>query len=128
MDKIRVDKWLWAVRIFKTRSIATDACKSGKVSLDDKNLKPAYLIQEGDILQVKKGGFNLSFKVLKLISKRVSATLADECKQDLTPEAELNKYRDWYIGKALAEMRGKGEGRPTKKERRKLDEYKDDRF
>ena len=125
MDKLRVDKWLWSVRIFKSRSIATEACKSGKVVLGEKHLKPSHLIQAGDFLIVKKDGFNLEFKVIKLIEKRVSAVIADTCKENLTPESELLKYKDWFIGKSRPEWRDKGDGRPTKKERRTLEEFKD---
>ena len=127
MDKLRVDKWLWSVRIFKSRSISTEACKSGKVMLDEKNLKPSHLIQVGNILTVKKDGFSLQFKVIKLIEKRVSAVIADTCKENITPESELLKYKDWFIGKARPEWRDKGEGRPTKKERRTLEHFKENK-
>jgi ribosome-associated heat shock protein Hsp15 len=124
MDKVRVDKWIWAVRIFKSRSQATDACKSGHVSIDEKKVKPSTLIQLDDIIHIKKDGFNLQFKVIQLIEKRVGAAIADTCKEDLTPEDELHKYKDWFIGKAKAEWRQKGDGRPTKKDRRTLEEFK----
>ena len=127
-EKIRVDKWLWSVRIFKSRSIATEACKSGNVKIEGKNLKPSYLVQAGDSIQVKKNGFNLIFLVDKIISKRVSATLAAECYTNQTSEEELNKYKDWFIGKARAEMRERGTGRPTKRERREIDWFKDHQF
>ncbi len=79
-----------------------------------------------DIVQVKKEGYDLTFKVLKLIDKRVGPPIAVECYENLTPEEEMNKHKDWYIGKASAEKREKGTGRPTKRERRKLDDFKDD--
>ena len=126
LKKVRVDKWLWSVRIFKSRSMATDACKSGKVKLEDKNLKPSFLLHRGEILHVKKNGFNMVYKVVDLLEKRVSATLAEPCYENLTPQEELNKYNDWYIGKAKAEVREKGAGRPTKKERRLIDRFKDE--
>ena len=126
IKKVRVDKWLWSVRIFKSRSIATDACKSGKVKIDGLNLKPSYLLQREEILQVRKNGFNLVYKVVDLLDKRVSAILAEPCYENITPEEELNKYKEWYIGKAAPERRGKGAGRPTKKERRILDDFKTD--
>lgn len=128
MDKVRVDKWLWSVRIFKSRSISSEACKNGQVKLEGKNVKPSYLVNPGDTLTVKKNGFNLVYKVTKIISKRVSATLASECFEHLTSEEELNKYQDWFIGKARPERREKGMGRPTKRERRELDEFKDFQF
>ena len=124
MDKIRVDKWLWAVRIYKSRSLATEACKSGHIILDEKTLKPSTLVQEGDVLHIKKDGFNLQYRIISLIEKRVGAPIADTCKEDLTPEDELNKYKDWFIGKARPEWRQKGDGRPTKKDRRTLEDFK----
>lgn len=128
MDKIRVDKWLWSVRIFKSRSMATSACKTGKIFLDvegeKEKIKPSYLLRRGSIIHVKKNGFNLTFKVVDLLAKRVSASLAQPCYEDLTTPEELNKYKDWFVGKSRPEFREKGAGRPTKKERRELDEYK----
>ncbi|MCB0631143.1 MAG: RNA-binding S4 domain-containing protein [Saprospiraceae bacterium] len=126
LDKVRIDKWLWSVRIFKSRTLATDACKSGKVKIAGVNIKPSYLLQRDEIVQVHKNGFNLQFKVLDLIQKRVAAPLAQTCYEDLTPEEELNKYNDWYVGKGAAEKREKGAGRPTKKERRSIDRFKTD--
>lgn len=125
LNKVRLDKWLWAVRLFKSRTIATDACKAGKIKLNGHSLKPSYLITVGETIEVKKNGFNLIFKVNQLLEKRVSAVLAAPCFEDLTSADELNKYRDWFTGKAGAEFRDRGEGRPTKKDRREIDEFKD---
>ena len=122
--KVRVDKWLWSVRIFKSRSIATNACKNSKVRIGEKPLKASHSLEGGELLLVKKEGFNLQIKVLKLIEKRVSAALAAPCYENLTPEEEMNKYKDWYIGKAKPESREKGSGRPTKKDRREIDRFK----
>lgn len=124
-NKVRIDKWLWSVRLFKSRSMATDACKAGKVKIKDSNVKPSYLVTSGEEIEVKKNGFNLTFKVLQIIEKRVSATLAAPCCEDLTPLEEINKYKEWFVGKAGAEFRQRGEGRPTKKERREIDDFKD---
>lgn len=124
MDKVRIDKWLWSVRIFKSRTMATDACKSGKVKIKGINVKPSYLLEREELVEVRKNGFDLQFRVVDLIQKRVSAPLAQECYEDLTPAEELNKYQDWFVGKAAAEKREKGAGRPTKKERRTIDEFK----
>lgn len=126
--KVRIDKWLWSVRIFKTRTKASDACKSGKVKIGEANVKPSLLITGGETLLVRKEGFNLIFKVVSLIDKRVSATLAQPCYENLTPEEEMNKYKSWYVGKGSAERREKGAGRPTKKERREIDDFKEDAF
>lgn len=126
--KLRVDKWLWSVRLFKSRSKATDACKSGRVRIGEQIMKPSTLVTPGQIIEVRKDGFNLIFRIDKLISKRVSAVLAAPCYTNLTPEDELNKFKDWFVGKAGAEYREKGEGRPTKKERREIDRFKDDLY
>ena len=123
-SKVRVDKWLWSVRIFKSRTQATDACKSGKVKIAGEALKPSYLIEEGALLEVRKEGFNLQFKVIKLLEKRVGAPIAVTCYENLTPEEELNKYKDWFVGKAAPERREKGAGRPTKRDRRDIDRFK----
>lgn len=128
LDKVRVDKWLWSVRIFKSRTIATDACKSGKIKINEKNAKASSTIERGDLLQVRKDGFNLQFKVIDLIQKRVGAPIAQTCYENITPEAEMMKYKDWYVGKGNVESREKGAGRPTKRERREIDHFKDDFF
>ena len=128
LEKIRIDKWLWTVRIFKSRTMATDACKSGKVKINEVNIKPSYLVKRDEIVNVRKNGFDLTFKVVDLLKSRVSATLAQPCYEDLTPADELNKYKDWYIGKGGVEKREKGAGRPTKRERRDLDKHKEDDF
>lgn len=126
MKKVRIDKWLWSVRIFKSRTQATDACKARKIKIDDVNVKPSFLVVGGEHVHVKKNGFNLEFKILKLIEKRVGAPIAVTCYEDLTPQEELNKYKDWFVGKASAERREKGTGRPTKRERRDIDSFKDE--
>ncbi len=126
LQKVRIDKWLWAVRIFKSRTIATNACKSNKVSIDGQTLKPSSTIVRGMTINVKKEGYNMVYKVVDLIEKRVSAKLAEPCYENLTPEEELNKFKEWYMhNKANSEFREKGEGRPTKKNRRNIDKFKD---
>ncbi|MFZ1704625.1 MAG: RNA-binding S4 domain-containing protein [Saprospiraceae bacterium] len=124
VSKVRLDKWLWAVRLFKSRSLATDTVKGGKVKMNGKSLKASYLVTLGDLYEVKKNGFLLQIKVEKLIEKRVSASLAAECITDHTPEEEMSKYKNWFVGKAGSEYREKGEGRPTKKERRDIEDFK----
>lgn len=126
--KTRIDKWLWSVRIYKTRTLASDEVRSGKVKINQTNAKPASNVQAGDIVLVKKNGFNFQFKVLEIIEKRVAATIAQQCYQDQTPIEELNKYQDWFVGKFGAEIRDKGAGRPTKKDRREIDDFKDNYF
>jgi len=124
-DKVRIDKYLWAIRIFKSRTLATEACKEGKIKLFGENAKPSALVTIGNIIDVVKDGFKLKYKVVQLIEKRVSPVLAKPCYEDLTPEEEINKYKSWFIGKGGPERRERGAGRPTKKERREIDDFKD---
>lgn len=126
LEKVRVDKWLWAVRIFKSRTLATAACKSNKVILNESTLKPSSSVQRGMTLQVKKEGYNMTYKIVDLLDKRVSAPLAEACYENLTPEEELNKFKDWYlVNKGNIEVREKGTGRPTKRDRRDIDKFKE---
>lgn len=124
-EKTRIDKWLWAVRIFKSRTIAIDACKTGKIYINDTAIKASHWISPDTKIEVRKNGYRFQFKVLKIIEKRVSAPLAILCYENLTPQDELTKYQNWFTGKAIPEARIKGTGRPTKKERREIDEEKD---
>ncbi|MCB0572020.1 MAG: RNA-binding S4 domain-containing protein [Phaeodactylibacter sp.] len=128
MEKVRIDKWLWSVRIFKSRTIATDAVKEGKVKIGGKAVKASYMLQRDEMLEVRKNGFAFQYKVIDLIEKRVGAPIAQLCYEDLTPQEELNKYNDWFVGKGASEKREKGAGRPTKKERRTIDEFKKGQF
>ncbi|MBL7803186.1 MAG: RNA-binding S4 domain-containing protein [Saprospiraceae bacterium] len=124
--KVRIDKWLWSVRIYKSRTLATDACKAGKIKLGEIQAKPAQLVGPGDEVTVRKDGFNFQFRVVQAIEKRVGAPIAVTCYEDLTPPEERNKYQVWFIqSNANTEKREKGAGRPTKKERREIDEFKD---
>lgn len=125
---MRIDKWLWAVRLYKSRTIAADACKSGKIKVNDIAVKASYIIKEGLLLTIRKNNFNLVFKVIKLIPSRVGAPIAVTCYENLTPEQELNKFNEWYIGEAQSEFREKGTGRPTKRERRDIDSIKEPTF
>lgn len=124
MEKVRIDKWLCAIRIFKSRTMATDAVKAGKVKSNGTTLKPSQSIVVGDRIIVTKNGFNFEFEVLKLIDKRVGAPIAQTCYIDHTTEEELNKYNDWFAGKRGVESRDRGAGRPTKRERREIDDFK----
>lgn len=124
MDKVRVDKWLWSIRAMKTRSLATKNCKDGKVSKDGLKLKPSSLVSQGDVIEIKKDGFNLTFRVDQLLEKRVGAPLAKECYTDLTPAEEYQKYESWFNHQRKAEFRERGTGRPTKRERREIEHFK----
>ena len=124
-EKVRIDKYLWAIRIYKSRSLATEACREGKVKLNGENAKSSAMVAVGDLIEVHKDGFRFKYKALELIEKRVSAVLAKPCYEDLTPDEEINKYKSWFIGKGGPERRDRGTGRPTKKERREIDDFKD---
>lgn len=117
----RLDKWLWAARIFKTRSIAADACKNGRVMIDGVKMKPARMVKEGDVIQVRKPPVTYSFKILKAIQNRVGAKLVPEVLENVTSAdqyelLEMNRISG-FVG------RTRGTGRPTKKDRRDLDDF-----
>ena len=119
MAEARIDKWLWAVRVFKTRTIAAEACKKGRVSISQ--VKPARMVKPGDVIQVKKSPITYSFKVLQAIEKRVGAKIVSEFMENVTtPDQyellEMSKISG-FVGRA------KGTGRPTKKDRRDLDDF-----
>jgi ribosome-associated heat shock protein Hsp15 len=119
----RIDKWLWAVRIFKTRTLANEACSGGRVKIGGKAIKPSRNLASGEIIQVRKGAVKYEFKVLKLAEKRMNAKLVPEFMEDITPVEEAEKLT---ISKSLpVQTRKRGEGRPTKRERRKLDKLRE---
>ena len=119
MDKVRIDKWLWAVRIYKTRSIASTACSGGKVKIEGNSMKPSRMIQINEIVSVRKRYITFRYQVLDLLGKRVSAKMLNEFVLDITPEEEKIKMK---INLSIpSRQREKGSGRPTKKERRNLD-------
>ena len=121
MNEARIDKWLWAARIFKTRSIAADACKNGRVTLNGVNLKPSRTIKEGDVVSVKKPPVTYSFKVLKTIEQRVGAKLLPEIYENVTDPKQYEMLQMSRISGFID--RAHGTGRPTKKERRALDAF-----
>lgn len=112
------------MRIYKSRTSSTLACKNGKISLSKKILKPSFLIEPGMELTVKKNGFLFTYKVHTLIEKRVSASIAVTCYENLTSQDELNKYNLWFTSAFRSEWRARGTGRPTKKERREIEQIK----
>lgn len=118
MAVVRVDKWLWAVRIFKTRSIAAEACRSNRVTVNGSLVKPSREIKEGDKVEVKRMPVTYSYKVAKAISSRVGAPLAAEAAINLTSGEEMDKLKQNI---AIFVKRDPGSGRPTKKERRDID-------
>lgn len=117
----RIDKWLWAVRVFKTRTIAAEACKKGRVMINNVSVKPARMIKEGDVVQVKKAPVTYSFKVLQAIEKRVGAKLVPEVMENVTTP---DQYELLEISKVSGFVdRARGMGRPTKKDRRSLEDF-----
>ncbi len=121
MNEARIDKWLWAARIFKTRSIAADAIKNGRVTIQGVNVKPSRMIKVGEVVSVRKPPVTYSFKILKTIEQRVGAKLLPEIYENVTtPDQyellEMNRISGFV-------NRQRGTGRPTKKERRALDEF-----
>jgi ribosome-associated heat shock protein Hsp15 len=119
--EVRIDKWLWAVRLFKTRSNAAEACKKGKVMVQGIEAKPSRNIRVGDVISVKKNPVVFSFVVLALSENRMGAKLVPDFVKDVTPPDQLEL---WELGKVNARLnRERGAGRPTKKERRDLDTF-----
>ena len=119
----RIDKWLWAVRIYKTRSIAAEACKKGHIMVRDKAVKPSFLVRVGDIVQVKKSPITYSFKVLQCAENRVGAKLVPELMENVTPAEQYEALEMSRISGFID--RARGTGRPTKKERRSMDTFID---
>ena len=119
----RIDKWLWAVRIFKTRSLASDACAGGKIKIDGTAVKASRNILQNDIVQVRKGVVKYLFKVRKIAEKRMGAKLVPDFLEDMTPEEELATLQSAH--KQPIQTREKGQGRPTKRERRNMDKFRE---
>lgn len=121
MSEARIDKWLWAARIFKTRSIAADACKNGRVMVGDTTVKPSRMVKEGETVSVRKPPVTYSFKILKTIEQRVGAKLLPEIYENVTTAdqyelLEMNRISGFVD-------RARGTGRPTKKDRRAMDAF-----
>lgn len=131
---VRIDKWLWAVRLFKTRSAANDACSSGRVKIDGSTAKPAQRVKVDNIVTVRTRGVTRTYQVNRVIDKRVGAAIAIDCYQDQTPPETLAKVSNRNKGgrsggfgpdrgdAAWAE-RERGAGRPTKRDRRQMDKF-----
>ena len=117
----RLDKFLWASRIFKTRTIAADACKNGRVMQDGVKLKPSRMVKEGDIIQVRKPPVTYSFRILRAIQNRVGAKLVPDILENVTPPEQYELLEMSRISGFVG--RARGTGRPTKKERRELDDF-----
>lgn len=120
MEEVRIDKYLWAIRVYKTRSEATDACKGGKIRLNGGDVKPSKAVKTGDVIVARKGAVTYTYKVLQLIDKRQGAKLVPLYAENLTPPEELAKLRAPVETFFL--KRDRGAGRPTKKDRRQMED------
>lgn len=123
-NEVRIDKWLWAVRLFKTRSIAIEACKKGRVSIKGMPVKPSRMIKIGDVLEIRRPPITYSFEVLDLTEKRMGAKLVPGFMRDVTAPSQLEILE---MSKMTGFIdRARGTGRPTKKDRRDLEEFSED--
>ncbi len=122
-EGIRIDKWLWAVRLFKTRSQATEACKAGRVKINEKAVKASREVKIAEIISFNKDHITRTVKVKELLKKRVGAKLVEIYMEDLTPQEEYDKQK--MILNRNFEYRGRGFGRPTKRDRRDIEKLKD---
>lgn len=117
---MRIDKYLWAMRVFKTRSQASKACNDGQVKIDDTQVKPSRVVRVGEVINVRKLPIWRSYKVLGFPKSRVGAKLVEDYTKEVTDAEELEKFETWKLARKMD--RPKGEGRPTKRDRRDLDE------
>ena len=123
-EEVRIDKWLWAVRLFKSRTIAVDACKKNRVLINNQPVKPSRMIKVGDVIEVRRPPITYSFEVLNLSENRMGAKLVPEFMKDVTAPSQLEILE-------LSKMNGfvdraRGTGRPTKKDRRELEQFTED--
>lgn len=123
-EKLRIDKYLWAIRIFKTRSLATEACKAGRVKLNGQNVKPSHVVKIGDIYSVQKGVERKVIYVKALLERRVDAKTAILHYEDRTPVEETHAFKSVFQAPVL--KRDRGAGRPTKRDRREIDDLQAD--
>ncbi len=129
LQKVRIDKWLWAVRVFKTRTLATNACNAGKVKIKDASVKASRQLTVGETVTIRKGPLTIIYKVERLIEKRLSASMVADCFIDQSPppppKPTFSKKDAAFFDFPVA-YRKRGDGRPTKRDRRKIDELKDE--
>jgi ribosome-associated heat shock protein Hsp15 len=121
MTEARIDKWLWAARIFKTRSIAADACKNGRVTIGGMNVKPSRMLKEGEVVDVRKPPVTYSFRVIKCIEQRVGAKLLPGIYENVTDPKQYEILEMSRISGFVD--RARGTGRPTKKDRRSMEAF-----
>jgi ribosome-associated heat shock protein Hsp15 len=119
-EKLRIDKYLWAIRVFKTRTLAADACKAGRVKLNGQNIKPSHEVKLGEIYNISKGLERKVVKVTGLLESRVDAKTAVLYYEDITPVEQTTAYKSMFHAPTL--QRDRGAGRPTKRDRREIDD------
>lgn len=119
----RIDKWLWAARIYKTRTLAADACKNGRVTIGGARLKASHAVKEGDVISVRKPPITYTYKVLRAVEQRVGPKIVGEIREDLTPREQYDLLEMNRLSGFVS--RARGTGRPTKKDRRALDQFSD---
>lgn len=124
--EVRIDKWLWAMRVFKTRTIATDACKKGRVMMGGNPVKPSRMIKEGDIIEVRKPPVTYTFKVRATTQNRLGAKLVADYLENLTPQSQYDLLEMTKISGFVD--RRKGLGRPTKRDSREMSRFKEDSY
>ena len=124
--EVRVDKYLWAMRIYKTRSIATDACKCGRVKMNGVEVKPSRMFHVGDVFSVRKGPITYTYRILQLWGNRLGAKMVPEYLQDITPKEQLELLELAHF--AAQSGRDRGTGRPTKKDRREIEQFFSDEY
>lgn len=125
-SKVRIDKWLWAIRVYKTRALSTEACKAGHVKVDGKAAKPARPVAVGETVSATVGRINRTVKAIALVEKRVGAKILDQYIEDLTPAAEYEKLKR---SEPIPEFNhSKGRARPTKRDRRVFDRFKSESY
>ena len=124
--EVRVDKYLWAMRIYKTRSIATDACKCGRVKMNGVEVKPSRMFHVGDVFTVRKGPITYTYRILQLWGNRLGAKIVPEYLQDITPKEQLELLE--LARYAAQSGRDRGTGRPTKKDRRDIEQFFSDDY
>ncbi len=124
--EVRIDKWLWAMRVFKTRTIATEACKKGRVTMGGLPVKPSRLIKEGDVIDVRKPPITYSFRVKATTQNRLGAKLVPDYLENITPQSQYDLLEMTKISGFVD--RRKGMGRPTKRESREMSRFKEDSY
>jgi ribosome-associated heat shock protein Hsp15 len=125
-EKLRIDKYLWAIRAFKTRTLATEACKAGRVKLEGQNIKPSHEVKIGEVYHVAKGPERRVLKVTGMAENRTDAKTAVNFYEDITPFEETHAFKSVFQAPVL--KRDRGAGRPTKRDRREIDDLKDGFF